>query len=176
LKNSTLIAFALLFVVVACNESKKKTASASKEGVTTTYYLIRHAEKDRSDPSNGNPELTPEGIERARKWAQYFENIKIDQIYSTDFSRTMQTAAYVASQKQVMIESYDPFDLYNENFKTLTKGSNVLVVGHSNTTPQFVNVIIEKDKYVDIPDDENGMLFMVTLANDTTNVQLFTVD
>lgn len=175
MKKITLIALTL-FVAFACNESQKKNTSVSTEEISTTYYLIRHAEKDRSDPSNANPELTSEGIQRAQNWAQYFENIKIDQIYSTDYSRTMQTAAYVAKQKNLMIESYDPGILYGEDFKTLTEGNNVLVVGHSNTTPQFVNAIIGKDEYVDIPDDENGMLFMVTVVNDTTNVQLFTVD
>lgn len=175
MKNSTLIILAFI-AFVACNDSKKKNASTSKEEVSTTYYLIRHAEKDRSDPSNANPGLTSEGIERAQKWAQYFENIKIDKIYSTDYSRTMQTAAYVAKQKNLMIESYDPSDLYSDDFKTLTNGSNVLIVGHSNTTPQFVNVIIGKDEYVNIPDDENRMLFMVTLSGDGNNVQLFTVD
>jgi len=36
----------------------------------TTYYLIRHAEKERIDPSNRDPHLTIEGKERA-------ENCKI---------------------------------------------------------------------------------------------------
>ena len=175
MKKSILILLALV-VIVSCNESKKKIDPVSKEDVTTTYYLIRHAEKDRSDPTNKNPKLTAEGTERAKNWALYFENIKIDQIFSTDYSRTMETAAYVASQKQVMIESYDPNDLYSNDFKTLTEGGNVLVVGHSNTTPQFVNAILGNDEYVDIPDDENGMLFMVTVTGETKNVQLFTVD
>ncbi|GHC62899.1 SixA phosphatase family protein [Ulvibacter litoralis] len=161
----------------SCNNSvEKKKNNAEIKEVTTTYYLIRHAEKDRSDPANNNPKLSEVGLERAMKWAQYFENIAIDQIFATDYSRTMQTAAYTASQKNVMIESYDPSDLYNEDFKALTKGHNVLVVGHSNTTPQFVNKIIGEDKYPDIDDNENGMLFMVTVTGDDKNVQIFTVD
>lgn len=161
----------------SCNTSEeKKKNNIEVEEITTTYYLIRHAEKDRSDPSNKNPKLTEAGIERAKKWAQYFENIAIDQIFATDYSRTMQTAAYTASQKNVMIESYDPSDLYNEDFKTLTKGHNVLVVGHSNTTPQFVNAIIGEEKYPEIDDAENGMLFMVSVTGDDKNVQIFTVD
>ena len=124
MKNIALI-FVTFFIIISCNDTKTKTTSASEEEVATTYYLIRHAEKDRSDSANKNPKLTAEGTERAKNWALYFENIKIDQIFSTDYSRTMETAAYVASQKQLMIESYDPSDLYNNDFKTLTKGGNV---------------------------------------------------
>lgn len=174
---NVLILLLLSSLFFSCNnsEAKKKNSHETKE-VTTTYYLIRHAEKDRSDPANNNPKLSEVGIERAMKWAQYFDNIAIDQIYATDYSRTMQTAAYTASQKNLMIESYDPSDLYNEDFKTLTKGHNVLIVGHSNTTPQFVNAIIGEDTYPEIDDNENGMLFMVTVTGNNTNVQLFTVD
>jgi phosphohistidine phosphatase SixA len=166
----------VLIALTSCNETQKNVAAVDTNEVTTTYYLIRHAEKDRSDPTNKNPELTQKGVERAVNWSRYFENKKIDQVFSTEYSRTMQTAAYTASQKKVQIETYDPSDLYNEDFKTLTRGHNVLIVGHSDTTPKFVNAIIGENKYSDIPDDENGLLFMVTLSGDATNVQLFTVD
>ena len=166
----------VFFTLVACNDSKKKQEKVVEDLSTTTYYLLRHAEKDRSDPSNKNPELTEEGVLRARNWATYFENIKIDQIFSTDYSRTKQTAAYTASQKQVMVESYDPNSLYNDDFRELTKGNNVLIVGHSNTTPQFVNAIIGEKKYADIEDDENGLLYVVTIHQGVKNVEVLTIN
>lgn len=172
-----LILLLVSILIFSCNNSEdKKKEQAELQEITTTYYLIRHAEKDRSNPDERNPKLAPAGIARAQNWAQYFDNIAIDQIFSTDYSRTMQTAAYTAAQKQIDIQSYDPTDLYNDEFKTLTEGQNVLIVGHSNTTPQFVNAIIGENKYVDIPDDENGMLFMVTVTGDSKSVQIFTVD
>ena len=169
--------FILVFVIlVACNDSKKKQEKAVEDLTTTTYYLIRHAEKDRSDSSNKNPKLTEEGVLRARNWSTYFENVKIDQIFSTDYNRTMQTAAYTASQKRLNVESYNPRDLYNDDFKTLTKGNNVLVVGHSNTTPQFVNAIIGEKKYSDIADDENGLLYIVTIHQGVKNVEIVAIN
>ena len=166
----------VLFTIIACNETKDKQEKAVEDLSTTTYYLIRHAEKDRSDPTNKNPELTEEGVLRAMKWAKYFENLKIDQIFSTDYSRTMQTAAYTASQKQLMVESYDPNDLYNDDFRELTKGNNVLIVGHSNTTPQFVNAIIGEKKYADIADDENGLIYIVTIHQGVKNVEVLAIN
>ena len=43
---------------------------------TTTYYLIRHAEKDRTDATNPNPSLTITGEQRAQNWAEYFKDKK----------------------------------------------------------------------------------------------------
>jgi len=58
----------------------------------TTYYLIRHAEKDRTDKTNKNPNLNEKGLERAKKWATYFKEIQLDAVYSTNYNRTQQTA------------------------------------------------------------------------------------
>ena len=41
----------------------------------TTYYLVRHAEKDRTDKTNSNPELTQKGMQRAVQWSQAFEYV-----------------------------------------------------------------------------------------------------
>jgi 2,3-bisphosphoglycerate-dependent phosphoglycerate mutase len=166
----------VLFTLAACNDSKKKQEKVVEDLSTTTYYLIRHAEKDRSDPSNKDPKLTEEGVLRARNWASYFENIKIDQIFSTDYNRTQETAAYTASNKKVMVESYEPSNLYDDDFKILTKGNNVLIVGHSNTTPQFVNAIIGEKKYVDIADDENGLLYKVAIHQGVKKVEVLTIN
>lgn len=165
---------ALLFI--ACNNNISPTASIDLKEQVTTYYLIRHAEKDRSDSTNQNPGLTEEGHKRARNWAKYFENIPIDQIYATAYSRTQQTASYTASNKKIAVETYDANDLYNKDFKILTAGQSVLIVGHSNTTPQFVNAIISENKYVDIPDNENGMLYIVTIKGDVIDVDIKTIN
>jgi phosphohistidine phosphatase SixA len=166
----------VFFTLVACNDAKKKQEKVVEDLSTTTYYFIRHAEKDRSDPNNKNPSLTEEGVLRARNWATYFEDIKIDQIFSTDYNRTQETAAYTASNKKIMVESYNPSKLYDDDFRILTKGSNVLIVGHSNTTPKFVNTIIGKNKYEDIADDENGLLFIVTIHQGAKNVEVLTIN
>ena len=58
-------------------------SSCTSSNNTTTYYLIRHAEKDRTDASNKNPNLNDKGIERAKKWAKHFKSINLDAVYST---------------------------------------------------------------------------------------------
>ena len=142
----------------------------------TTYYLIRHAEKDRSNPENRNPDLTREGQQRAQNWSNLFKDIPLDAVYATNYNRTQQTAAPTAQQKGLDVQSYDPTMLYDLDFQKATKGKKVLVVGHSNTTPQFVNAIIAQERYGDIDDSNNGNLYIVHLKGDQSTVELLHID
>ena len=131
---------------------------------TTTYYLIRHAEKDRTDKTNENPNLNEKGLERAKKWAEYFKDINFDAVYSTNYNRTMQTAIPTAESKKLNIKNYDPKKMYNVLFKSATQGKTVLVVGHSNTTPVFANKILGEKKYKNMDDKDNSSLYIVTIT------------
>jgi broad specificity phosphatase PhoE len=142
----------------------------------TTYYLIRHAEKDRSVLNNQDPELTKIGLQRAKKWASVFKNIKFDKIYSTNFKRTFQTAKPTAIHNNLPIEFYNPLKLYDTEFKKETKGKTVLIVGHSNTTPFFVNKILGTDKYPEIKDTINSNLYIVTVTKETKTATLLNID
>ena len=139
-------------------------ATAQEQQETTTYYLVRHAEKDRSDPNNKNPNLTMEGVLRAAKWSMVLENIDLDAVYSTDYNRTKQTAQPTAEKKQLEVQIYDPRNIDMEAFKKSTKGQTVFIVGHSNTTPMFVNALIGSKKYQAIDDRNNANLYIVTLT------------
>ena len=140
--------------------------SACNSDESTTYYLIRHAEKDRTDETNKNPNLNEKGLERSEKWASYFKNIDLDAVYSTSYNRTIQTAKPISDSKKLEVKKYDPSKMYDAIFQTATKGKTVLVVGHSNTTPAFVNKILGENKYEDINDNDNARLYIVTITSD----------
>jgi len=142
----------------------------------TTYYLVRHAEKDRSDKINSNPELTDQGNQRALKWSSVFDNVTFDAVYSTNYLRTIATAKPTATAKGLKIKFYNPKELYSKEFQQATMRKNVLVVGHSNTTPQFVNAILGAERYSDIQDDNNANLYIVTRINEETSVVLLKIE
>ncbi len=183
MKNLFLILFTLL---AGCNFQKSessdkhflKQVEESKVHLNnTTYYLIRHAEKDRSDPSDKDPKLTETGLKRAEKWAEVLKDVGFDMVYSTNYNRTKATAQPIATANKLEIEIYDPNNLYDQEFQKKTKGKTVLIVGHSNTTPAFVNTIMKNEKYQDLPDDENAGLFIVTVSpNKTISTQLLYIN
>ena len=137
-----------------------------KDEEVTTYYLIRHAEKNRADKSNRNPYLTIKGSERAKLWAEVLSNANINMVYTTDYNRTKQTAQPTASKNGLRLYVYNPRKMYDEGFKYNTKGKNVLIVGHSNTTDAFANKILGVKKFGKISDDNNSNLYIVTVTKD----------
>jgi len=164
---------AFLFIVLFILPTFGQDDTSSE---TTTYYFIRHAEKDRSSTTNKDPELNKHGKKRAKQWAKYFKDIDFDAIYSTEYKRTQQTAVPTAKKHQLKVLTYDPRALYSEEFAGSTKGKTVLVVGHSNTTPAFVNAILKEQKYNDIDDNDNSKLFIVTIINGEISDQVLTVN
>ncbi len=164
MKAIKLVLFALLLTGLSCKEEPVKDTNPDQKSIST-FYLIRHAEKDRSNPDDADPELNQKGLGRAMHWAEILDGVILDAIYSTDFNRTSMTAAPTSVKKNIDVQYYDPRIIDMEQFKADNLNKNVLVVGHSNTTPEFVNALIGEEKYSDIDDSENGTLFIVTIVN-----------
>jgi len=130
---------------------------------TTTYFLIRHAEKVRENPADKNPDLNERGFQRAENWEKVLKHISFDAIYSTDYKRTLKTAAPIAEKSNLEIKLYNPSKVDFELFQLENTGKNVLIVGHSNSVPQFVNGLINQQKYQEMNDDEFSYLYIVTV-------------
>lgn len=141
---------------------------SANETEVTTYYFIRHAEKQTTDPNNKDPDLTEQGIRRSENWAQVFKDAPFDLIYSSDYKRTRSTAQRIADSQKKEVHLYDAGKLNDLEFQKKTKGKKVLVVGHSNTNPAFVNYILNENRYSDIPETESGSLFIVHVLPDGT--------
>lgn len=148
---------AILLLIISC---KQEAADKGQETVST-YYFIRHAEKVLTNPDNPNPDLTQEGYQRAQKWKEIFQEVPFDAVYSTDFIRTLQTAQPTAEANGLKVILYNHRDIDYSRFLNDTQGQTVLVVGHSNSTPNFVNKLIGKQLYEEIDEKEYGYLFIV---------------
>jgi broad specificity phosphatase PhoE len=142
----------------------------------TTYYFVRHAEKDRSDVENKNPDLTEAGYQRAKNWNIILNHVDFDLVYTTNYNRTIQTAQFVAERSDIALTIYDGQNLVTNEFLQLTNGKTIFIVGHSNTIPKIVNQLIGENKYQDISDNENGSLFIVTKFNNTVTDQLLIIN
>jgi phosphohistidine phosphatase SixA len=166
----------LLFstILISCDKEKKQIENNNQ--ITSTYYFIRHAEKDRTDPSDKNPHLTEIGKVRANHWSEILGEIKFDAVYSTNYNRTKETAQPTATKNNLEIKIYDPKNIDTSSFIKDTKGQILLIVGHSNTTPEFVNKIIGQNKYKDIDDSNNGNLYIVTILGDVISDQLLVIN
>ena len=155
----------IFFFINICVEANSQECSY--------FYLIRHAEKLRIDKTERNPKLNSKGILRAEKWKEVLKNIKLDKIYSTNYNRTIETANPTSRSQNIDITIYSPRNIDFVNFKEINKGEKVLIVGHSNTIPNFVNGLIEKDFYDQIDDLNNSNLYLVNICGDMVSHQVF---
>lgn len=162
----------LCLVLFSVNAFSQKEQSTE----TTTYYFIRHAEKDRSDSSEKDVHLTEQGQKRAQEWNEILQHILFDAVYTTDFNRTKETAQPTATKNGLDIITYSVNTSYDDAFKTATKGKTVLVVGHSNTIPDFVNTVIGNKKYNEIDDVVNGNLYIVTITDNIITDFVLTIN
>lgn len=172
----------LLLLVVACKndpKQKEQPENLSEEKMefkqkNTTYYFIRHAEKELSDPAKKDPHLTEEGLERAAFWAKYFADKNIEEIYSTNYSRTIQTVIPLLDTLKLDLNIYNNSELYSQEFLRDTNGKTVLIVGHQLSLPTLMNKILGEEKYSKIPPEQYANLFRIDIAEDgskTTSVE-----
>lgn len=101
-------------------------------------FLVRHAEKagDSKDPP-----LTAAGRQRAAALAALLGDAGIRQLYSTDFERTRETARPLAERLGVEVTLYDWDQMYALARQLQAPGTRSLVVGHSDTTPELVELL-----------------------------------
>lgn len=136
---------------------------------TSTYILLRHAEKDTSTAGStmmkADPPLTQQGRERAEKLLTVLAAYTPDAIYSTNYARTKSTVTPLAKKFNKEIQVYDPKDLVIFSEKLLQeKGKTIIVAGHSNTTPQLVNLLIKEKKYANLDESVYNQLWIVTVS------------
>jgi broad specificity phosphatase PhoE len=130
----------------------------------TTLILVRHAEKDLTQ-STSDPDLSPEGKQRAARLAKILQSVDITAVYSTEFKRTRQTVEAVAAARSLALAPYDARATRDIDAMLSTHaGGTILVSGHSNTVPQFLNYLIGEEKYKPMGDGEYGNLIVVSVS------------
>jgi len=147
---------------------KKAQLPINKGEKATVVYLVRHAEKAKE--GGRDPVLTQEGMDRADRLQVILKDVGIDKVYSTEYQRTQLTAAPTAKISNQKVLSYNPRDLkgFAESLKKEQLGQEILVVGHSNTTPTLVNELLGMEKYPQIEESAYGHFFVVVLKENGT--------
>ena len=125
---------------------------------------------------NKNPHLNEKGIQRSLLWNGYFENKEVNSIYSTNYNRTIETVLPVSIAKGIKPIIYSASNINYESFLKKEKGNTVLVVGHSNTIPSFVNKLIEEDYYKQINDTVNSNLYIVKKCSEEISHYVIQID
>jgi phosphohistidine phosphatase SixA len=100
-------------------------------------YLVRHGEKLAEGK---DPDLSPQGRQRAQNIAAMLSKAGIAHIFSTPTNRTRQTAQPLAQASGLTVQEYDPRAPKALVEKVKVLNGPVLVVGHSNTLSELVRL------------------------------------
>ncbi|MBV7316137.1 histidine phosphatase family protein [Shewanella sp. NIFS-20-20] len=115
--------------------------------------LLRHSEKLQGP----DPALSPLGQARAERIASRLAPLQPIAVYSTDYQRTLQTAAPLAERLGVAVTVYDPTQLASFAHSLQQSTGTVVVVGHSNTTPVLLKQLTGWERHLD--EDEFSDIF-----------------
>ncbi len=135
-----------------------------------TVILLRHAEKDISEGADtANPELSAAGNLRAQKLVEIINKYQPDAIYSSNYLRTRATVRPLARKRRMMTQIYDPRNL-NQMRDLIVSGKikRIVVVGHSNTTPELANLLIKQDKYKNLAESEYDKIWIIKIKRNKT--------
>lgn len=151
-----------ILILTGCQTKPEPTAPEAPTD-PITLFLVRHAEKDSDGTTD--PPLTEAGHARARALRDMLYTADIDAIYSTDFKRTRLTAQPLADTLGLEIQTYPPFDsAWTSALPERHAGEQILIVGHSNTTPAIVNHLA-KSSYKQLGEMEYDKVFVVSGDN-----------
>jgi 2,3-bisphosphoglycerate-dependent phosphoglycerate mutase len=147
----------------------QQTAIAQRSQQPTVIILVRHAEKDRSNPRDANPDLTAAGRQRARALQRVLRARHVNAIITTHLKRAVLTAQPSAESFHVTPEVYRATGDGKATGAAMARmirarhmGKTVLVVGHSNTIPATIEAL-GGPKVNDICDSSYSNLFMLVL-------------
>ena len=134
----------------------------------TTVYLVRHAEK----AAGPDPSLTIVGRARAEILTQELAGAGLTEIWSTDTKRTRETAKPTSDATRLPIRIYDP--ARQKAFAAQLKATpgTILVVGHSNTVPQLVELLGGKAGAPIDEATEYDRLYVVTVTKGRARSEL----
>lgn len=140
---------------------------------TLKVWIVRHAEKDVSDPKDRDPDLSSQGAERAEALKKELRGQKIDSIFSTDYKRTKLTGFPLADITGISIKTYEPTkaDELVKSLKENATGKKILIIGHSNTVLELIEAFGAKRPVPSVSDDEYDYLFSLTIKGDKVDVK-----
>jgi broad specificity phosphatase PhoE len=146
---------------------------------TTKFIIVRHAEKDttlaNAKMMASDPPLNSIGETRALSLADKLKDHKINQIYSSNYKRTKATASPIAKAQDLNVAIYDPRNLdafATQLLSSENTGKTILIVGHSNSSPKLVNLLIKQDQYKDLDESIYDTYWIVTSKNGKSKAKM----
>lgn len=136
------------------------------QNAVSNIFFVRHAEKSKD--GTHNPPLTNDGMKRSQVLSDLLQNVKLSAIYSTKYKRTQSTAKPVAEAKNLPVFEYSAgkVDSLGQVLCEKHHDENILIVGHSNSTPKMINAITQQTTLPPIDESDYNNLFLLKFTDE----------
>jgi len=135
---------------------------------TTEVWIVRHAEKDTSNPNEKDPNLSEEGKIRAGDLAIYLKKVKFDAAFSTPYKRTHQTLDSLIIPKVI---NYNDIKSLVDSVQMNFAGKTVIIAAHSNTLLEIIEAFGGKRPMEMLTDDDYDYIFRLSVKEDKAKVK-----
>ncbi|UKT63497.1 phosphoglycerate mutase family protein [Pedobacter mucosus] len=136
---------------------------------TTEIWIVRHAEKDKSNPEEKDPNLSDEGKIRAGDLAKFLKKVNFDAAFSTSTKRTHQTLDSLIIKK---VFDYKDIKALSDTVNAHYLGKTIIIAGHSNTVLEIIEAFKGKRPKDMLTDDDYDYIFHLTLKGNKTKVKM----
>jgi len=150
---------------IAAGAAPAATRAPAQADASTVVILTRHAEK--ANDGTDDPELSRAGRSRARALAHALEHERIDAVVTTQYRRTLDTAAPLAQARHLAPEVVNVHEgNYVRRIAELVRGrhagQSVLVVAHAESVARII-AALGGPRMADLCDWQYGDLYRLVL-------------
>ena len=165
-----LLSSLLLMISLSPSIAQPSADSIQPSEEYTRIIVLRHAPKakpletEKESNNRKDPPLNTLGLTKAEAYADFADLYSISAIYSTNLRRTKDTVRPLSEKTGVKIDtSIKPFDYQAQIQSILTnhKNKTVVIVGHSNTVPGFINHLLPNENMPDLAHDAYDDIFIL---------------
>lgn len=154
--------------VSGCGSEPGPLKSGTLRDKQAVIYLVRHAEKELAgrEMMANDPDLTEAGRARAARLSILLSAEPVIEVWSTNYTRTRDTASPLAVAHELDVQIYDPAVSDQMVAQLRNKKGVVVIIGHSNTIGKLAADISDLPPGPDLNETDYETLYWVTIAKD----------
>ena len=172
MRRSRLLLAAAAFASTLASVATAPLEAQAATSAPTVVIIVRHADK-AAEPAN-DPPLTATGVERAAALAEFLRDAQVDVVFSTNTTRTRETARPTAERFKVTPQLITGAGMagMTASVVSLVKanaGKTILIAGHSNTVMPWI-AALGGPKRPDLCDHQYDGIYMLVISEGGTRL------
>ena len=148
-----------------CNSLSNDWRLTVKDTAVTIVYVVRHAEKNTTDPGEKDPDLSLLGYQRAEALKERLASVRLSAVFVTPYRRNRLTLTPLAKARNLDLQTYEAHG-YTGLVKVIMgsyRGKTVVVAGHSNSVLEIIESFGIERPLPSLSEKDYDYIFMIRI-------------